>query len=102
MQFDNATCSCVGGKAYVQPSKVAMQPFKRQWEFTHTSEREVEMRYWSHDICFEFFVCLVAHDLLSEFTRTVHSGAVKGKVSKPILLIEVSAQVGLCGGGVFS
>lgn len=93
MQFDNAMCFYVGGKEYVQPSKIAMQPLKRRWEFTHISERAAELRYWSCDIRFECFLCLLTHDLPLKFVRSVHNGDVKGEMSKSHL---PDADLSLC------
>lgn len=64
---------CVTYKECVKPSKIAMQPLKRQWEFTHTSERTAELKYWLCDICLEFLLFLVTHDLPLNSTRSAHS-----------------------------
>lgn len=63
MRCDNAVCFCVCSKEYVQPSKIAMQPLKRKWKFTHVSEGVAELRYWSCGVSFEILLCLVTRYL---------------------------------------
>lgn len=69
-----------------------MQTLKRQSKFTKLSERAIVLRYWSCDICLEFFLCLVTHDPPLKFVRSVHSEALKGEMGDPIILTEVFGE----------
>lgn len=69
-----------------------MRTLKRQCKFTKISERKFVQRYWSCDICFKFFLCLVTHDPPLKFVRSMHSGTVKGEMSNTFVLTEVFGE----------